>query len=218
MEGIWITAFQKNDNEGEIQTIDFNEVDKEPSPLLSEVERAIRDLHSGKAPSLDNIPAELVKASGPTVVKVLHMLWTKIWDTGTWPQERKQQELVMLYKNGNNKECGNYQTISLTSHTSKILLKIILNRLQKKISKELPEEQAGFQKGQGTADLICALRIMIDELIETKETAFITFIDYSKAFDNVSHNQLFNIMIQMSFPTYLVYLLQNLYIKQEARI
>ena len=66
--------FQKNDNESEIQTIYFNEVDKEPSPLLSEVERAIRDLHSGKAPGLDNIPAELVKASGPTAVKVLHML------------------------------------------------------------------------------------------------------------------------------------------------
>ena len=53
----------------------------------------------------------------------------------------------MLYKNGNSKECGNYQTITLISHTSKILLMIILNRLQKKTSEELPEEQAGFQKG-----------------------------------------------------------------------
>ena len=52
--------FQKNDNEDEIQTTDFNEVDKEPSPLLSEVERAIRDLHLDKAPDLDNISAELV--------------------------------------------------------------------------------------------------------------------------------------------------------------
>ena len=88
-------------------------------------------------------------------------------------------------------------TTALISHTTKILLKIILNRLQKKISEELPEEQAGIQKDQGIADLICALQIMIEKLTETKETAFITFIDYSKAFDNVSHNQLFNIMIQM---------------------
>ena len=80
--------FQKNDNESEIQTIDFNEVDKEPSPLLSDVERAIKGLHSGKAPSLDNILAELVKARGPTAVKVLHMLCIKIWDTGIWPQDR----------------------------------------------------------------------------------------------------------------------------------
>ena len=59
---------------------------------------------------------------------------------------------------------------------------------------------------------------MIEKLTETKETAFITFTDYSKAFDNVSHNQLFNIIIQMGFPTHLVYLIQNLYVKQEARI
>ena len=79
--------FQRNDNDSEIQTIDFNEVDKEPSSLLSEVERAIRDLNSGKAPGLDNIPAELIEANGPTAVKALHMLCVKIWDTGIWPQE-----------------------------------------------------------------------------------------------------------------------------------
>ena len=74
------------------------------------------------------------------------MLCINIWDTGIWPHEWKQQELVVLYKNGNNKECGNYQTLVLISHTSKNLLTIMLNRVQKKISEELPEEQAGFQK------------------------------------------------------------------------
>ena len=138
MEGIWRRTYQKSENENEVQTIDFNKVDKEPSPLLSEVERTIR--------GLDNIPAELVKASEPTTLKVLHMLCINICDTGIWPHEQKQQELVMIYKNGNNKECRNYQTIALISHTSKILLKIILNRPQKKVSEELLEEQAGFQK------------------------------------------------------------------------
>ena len=47
---------------------------------MSEGERAIRDLHSGKAPDLDSIHAELVKASGPNAVKVLHMLCVKIWE------------------------------------------------------------------------------------------------------------------------------------------
>ena len=140
MEGIWRRVFQKNENASEIQSI---EVDKEPSPLFSEVETAIRDLHSDKAPGLDSMPAELVKASGPNAVKILHMLCVKIWDTGIWPHEWKQQELVMPHKNRNNKVCRNYQIIALLSHTCKILLKIILNRLQKKISGELPEEQAG---------------------------------------------------------------------------
>ena len=73
----------------------------------------------------------------------------------------------------------NYQNIALISHTSKMLLKIILNRLQKKISKEP--------------------------------------IDYNKSFDNIIHNQLFSNMIQMGFPTHLVYLIQNLCVKQKAK-
>ena len=66
--------------------------------------------------------------------------------------------------------------------------------------------------------MICTLEIMIDKLIETKETAFINFIDYIKTFDNVSYNQLFNIRIQMGLSTHLAYLIQNFYVKQEARI
>ena len=122
------------------------------------------------------MPAELVKVSGPINVKVLYMLCINIWDTGIWPHEWKQQELVMLYQYGNNKGCRNYQTIACISHTSKILSQIILKRLWKKISEELHKEQAGFQKDQGTADFICAILIMIEKLIETKETAFITLL------------------------------------------
>ena len=58
----WEELFQKNDNESAIQTIDFNEREDEPSPLLSEVERVFRGLHSGKAQGPDNMPAEQVKA------------------------------------------------------------------------------------------------------------------------------------------------------------
>ena len=75
-----------------------------------------------------------------------------------------------------------------------------------------------LKKNQGTTDLICALQIMIETLIETKETAFITLIDYSKAFDNASHSQLFNIMIQIGFAINPVYLIKNFYVKQETRI
>ena len=80
--------FQKNEMRVRYRPL----ISMKPSPLLSEVERAIRDLHSGKAPGLDIIPAELVKASGPNAVKVLDMLCVKIWVAGIWPHEWKQQE------------------------------------------------------------------------------------------------------------------------------
>ena len=52
-------------------------------------------------------------------------------------------------KKGNAKECSNYHTIALISHTNKIMLKILQARLQQYINRELPDVQAGFRKGRG---------------------------------------------------------------------
>ena len=57
-------------------------------------------------------------------------------------------------KKGNPKECSNYHTIALISHTSKVMLKILQARFQQYVSHELPGVQAGFRKGRGTRDQI----------------------------------------------------------------
>ena len=93
-------------------------------PLREETRAAIKQLKCEKSPGLDGIPAKLYKYSG----NVLHYLCTKIWETCTWPDEWKLQEFVLLNKKGNTKDCGNYRTIALISHASRILLIIILNR------------------------------------------------------------------------------------------
>ena len=93
----------------------------------------------------------------------------------------------MLHKSGNPKECGNYRTIALISHASKVLLNILLDRLRMKIEQELPDEQAGFRIGRGTANMLATLQVMIEKVNDMSSGAVITFIDYSKAFDSVSH-------------------------------
>ena len=55
-------------------------------------------------------------------------------------------------KKGNAKDCSNYHTIALTSHASKVMLKILQARLQQYVNHELPNVQAGFRKGRGTRD------------------------------------------------------------------
>ena len=57
-------------------------------------------------------------------------------------------------KKGSAKECSNYHTIALISHTSKLMLKILQARLQQNVNYELPDVQAGFRKGRGTRDQI----------------------------------------------------------------
>ena len=104
----------------------------------------MKKLSSGKSPGLDGIPAELVKATGPYGVKMLHRPCLSIWETCHWPEDWEIQEFVVLFKSGDPKLRSNYRTIALISHTSKILLLIIVDRLKRKLESEQPKEQAAY--------------------------------------------------------------------------
>ena len=192
--------------------------EQEPPPLLSEVENALKKLSSGKSPGLDGIPAELIKATGPCGVEVLHRLCISIWKSCHWPEDWKIQEFVVLFKSGDRKQCSNYRTIALISHTSKIMLLIIVDRLKRKLEKEQPEEQAAYRKGRGTRDMLVCLQVLLEKVIAVDQQAFIMFIDYSKAFDSVCHSQLIETFLEMGFPKHLVALIQSLYVNQRATI
>ena len=128
--------------------------EQEPLSLLSEVENAIKKLSSWKSSGLDGIPAELVKATGPYGVKMLHRLCISIWESCHWPEDWKIQEFVVLFKSGDPKLCSDYRNIALINHTSKILLLIIVNRFKRKLESEQPEEQAAYRKRRGTRGMI----------------------------------------------------------------
>ena len=83
---------------------------------------------------------------------MLHPICQQIWKTQQWPQTWKRSVFIPIPKQGNVKECSNYHTIALISHSSKVMLKILQARLQKYVSCEPPDVQAGFRKGRGTRD------------------------------------------------------------------
>jgi len=64
-----------------------------------------------------------------------------------WPQEWKRSVFIPIPKKGNAKECPNYRTIALISHSSKVMLKILQARLQQYVNHEPPDVQAGFRRG-----------------------------------------------------------------------
>ena len=78
--------------------------------------------------------------------------WKKSFNQPRQPQDYKGQFSFQIPKKGNAKECSNYRTIALISHTSKVMLKIIQARLQQYGNNELPDVQAGFRKVRGTRD------------------------------------------------------------------
>ena len=99
---------------------------------------------------------------------------------------------IPIPKKGNAKECSNYCTIALISHTSKVMLKILQARLQQYMNHELPDVQAGFRKGRGTRDQIVNNHWIIEKAREFLKNICFWFIDYAKAFDCVDHNKLDN--------------------------
>ena len=69
-------------------------------------------------------------------MKVLHSICQQIWKTQQGPQDWKRSVFIPIPKKGNAKECSNYHTIALISHTSKVILKILQARLQQYLNHE----------------------------------------------------------------------------------
>jgi len=110
-------------------------------------------------------------------VKVLHSICQQIWKTQQWPQDWKRSAFIPIPRKGNAKECLNYRTITLISHASKIILKILQARLQQYINGELPNVQAEFRKGKGTRDQIANIHRMIEKGREVQKNIYFCFID-----------------------------------------
>ena len=101
-----------------------------------------------KAGGGDGIPVELFQILKDDAVKVPHSICQKIWKTQQWPQDWKRSVFIPISKKGNAKECSNYCTIALITHTSKLMLKILQARLQQYMNRELPDVQARFRKAE----------------------------------------------------------------------
>ena len=111
----------------------------------------------------------------------------KIWQTGEWPTSWTQSLVTTLPKKGNLQQYQNYRTISLISHQSNIMLKIILNRLKPQAEKIIAEEQAGLKVRRSTTEQILNLRILCEKYLQHQHDLYHVFIDFKKAFNRVWH-------------------------------
>ena len=186
--------------------------------LECEIKWGLGSITMNKASGGDGIPVELFQILKDDAVKVLHSICQKIWKTQQWPQDWKRSVFISITKEGNAKKRSNYHTIALISHASKVMLKILQARLQQYVNQELPDVQAGFKKGTGTRDKIANIPWIIKKAREFQKNIYFCFIDYSKAFDCVDHNKLWEILKEMGIPDYLTCLLRNLYADQEATV
>ena len=110
------------------------------------------------------------------MIDILTAICNKIWKTGEWPTTWTQSPVITLPKKGNLQLCQNYRTLSLISHPSKVMLKIILNRLQPQAEEIIAEEQAGFRAGRSITEQIFNLRILCEKYLQHQQNLYHVFI------------------------------------------
>ena len=131
---------------------------------------------TNKASGGDGIPVELFQILKDDAVKVLHSTCKQIWKTQQWPQDGKRLVFIPIPKKGNAKECSNYRTTALISHTRKVMLKILQARLQEYVNRELPDFQAGFRKDRGTRYQIANIRWIIEKAREFQKNIYLLLL------------------------------------------
>ena len=119
--------------------------------------------------------------------------------------------VITLPKKGNLQQCQTYQTTSLISHPSKVILKTILNRLKPQAEKIIAEEQESFTAGRRATEQIFNLRVLCEKYLQRQQDFYHVFVDFRKAFDRVSHTALLATMKKYNISPNLIRVIKNLY-------
>ena len=188
------------------------------APTLKEVEMAVKCLSNEKSTGIDEIPIELFKAS-PEAIKELHNLITSLWEKEAFPDDWYQELFVNIYKNkGNKNDPANYRPICLLSHAYKAFAIIVLERIRDTVDVRIKEGQEGFRSGRGCRDNLFVLRAAINYALKKKINAEIVFIDFTQAFDTVSHDFLQIALRDHGIPGKLCKLIEVIYSNAIGRI
>ena len=191
--------------------------DTELSPIMrTEIEYALKGMPLMKAPGPDDISTEMLVAAGERGVTELTNLANMMYREGCFPEQMKTSIFITIPKVNGTAKCEKHRTISLMSHVTKLVLRVIMNRIRGRTLREISEVQYGFMPDRGTRNAIFVLRRLVERMIEKQKDVYVCFIDYSKAFDTVKHEPLIELLQSLDIDPQDVKLLANLYWDQQA--
>ena len=133
-------------------------------------------------------------------MKVLHSICQQIWKTQQWPQDRKRSVCITIPKKGNAKECSNYHTIALISHTSKVRLKIIQTRLRQYMNRELPHVKLVLEKAEEPEIKLPTSTGSLKKQENSRKTSISALLTMPKT-DCVDHNKHWKILQRWEYQT-----------------
>ena len=139
-----------------------------------------------------------------------------MYQEGCFPEKINNSIFITLPKVCGTAKCGKHRTISLMSHVTKLVLRVLMIRLRARSLMDISQVQYGFMPDRGTRNTLCVLRRLVERSIHKQNDVFTSFIEYSKSFDKINHASPFDLLISLGIEYHDIKLIANLYWIQQA--
>ena len=161
------------------------ELDKPVEP--EEVHVALTRLKMGKAQDLDGLVNEVLVYAGIGASHAIALLFNRVWESGSWPEEWQRAYLCPCYKDGSELDPANYRLLAVMASMAKLFEKVVDTRLRTWVERMgvLSDAQGGFRENRGTLDQIFVLNEIVAMQQEKKSLMLLAFLDVRKAYDKV---------------------------------
>ena len=143
-----------------------------------------------------------------------------MWETGHTPAEWKRSNTILLYKKGDPTDPSNYRPIGLCNSLYKLWTSFISTTLATFAEEHdlLHNGQEGVRPGRGTQRRIQQLQATYLHAKRSKSDIYTAYIDFSSAFNTISHTQLLHAMSMLGFPNDAIQIIRNLYVGASTSI
>ncbi|TKS65465.1 putative 149 kDa protein ORF 2 [Collichthys lucidus] len=189
------------------------------SPISgAEVAEIVKKLLCGKAPGVDEVRLEFLKALDVVGVSWLTRHCNTAWTSGAVPLDWQTGVVVPLFKKRDRRMCSNYRGITLLSLPGKVFSGVLERRVRKIVEPRIQEEQCGFHPGRGTVDQLYTLSAVLEGAWEFAQPVYMCFVDLEKAFDRVPRGVLRAVLREYEVPDPLIRAIRSLYSRCQSLV
>lgn len=192
----------------------------DPPITQAEIFQQIKNLKLNKAPGIDGIGNEFYKVASDKFLIPFTVLFNYIWDSGVFPDKWSEGVIQPLHKKGSTDIADNYRKLTLMACMGKVFESILNNRLiiQSELLNVNDPNQFGFCKNRRTTDNVFIIDTLISYQKLKKRKLYVTFIDFTKAFDFINRDLLYFKLLKSGFGVKLVKIIMSLFSKASARV